>query len=452
MSGKRVGGKTRAADGSALAMITRLRDKGVGDVKTESVSPRPKDARDAALAEAVADPATAQLVEVAAEAGAEAGAGACAEAEGGENDTETLRSAMKSAARRRVRQNQKMRAKAKAMKSSGMAKAKPKAKATAPAASEGGAFQSLTRRAKINRFTRSLKVTKKKTFENGDESKAPTPVIEECKNDPVAKKAWMNKFIGKSGAWGEIWAEEKLENTNETENESGRGWMFFQEIIDKFGEKVAKSMCKELDDKQKLLPPGDITHTRQHPDMTKAGKIGKQWKILKVDDEKEKNSKKRSVSVTTKVDLKKGTPDELSRKDLPSSSSATPAPKKKLKKNTTSPQSATPANSKFSQAKTWLTKVKLDEIQCVIAEIQSKAVKARVPAGMCKEHLDLMQNHHTKLVTLRSSLEEILGRTTEKTFSKEGGNVLDEAIQTKNNSTLDIKGWKSLYNVYMNSV
>jgi hypothetical protein len=95
-------------------------------------------------------------------------------------------------------------------------------------------------------------------------------------------------------------------------------------------------MCNELDEKKKLPPEGDITHTRQHPDMLQSGRHGKQLNILVKDKENEKKSKMRSVKVTTKVDLKKGLPEQLSMKDLPSTSSSassTPVAQKSRKKH-----------------------------------------------------------------------------------------------------------------------
>ena len=181
-------------------------------------------------------------------------------------------------------------------------------------------FDPLSRRAKINRFTRSIAKTKK-SFEKGDESKAPSQVIEECANSDK-RKLWLNKYMGKSGNWGDIWAEETVEDASSKVAGSGRSWLFLNEIEEKLGKQVAAMMCNELDEKQKLLPEGDITHTRQHPDMKQSGRHGKQWKILVKDEEDEKKSKMRSVKVTTKVDLEKGLPEQLSMKDLPSTSSS----------------------------------------------------------------------------------------------------------------------------------
>ena len=178
-------------------------------------------------------------------------------------------------------------------------------------------------------------------------------------------------------------------------------------------------MCNELDEKQKLLPEGDITHTRQHPDMTQSGRHGKQSKILVKDKEDEKKSKMRSVKVTTKVDLKKGLPEQLSMKHLPSTSSSassTPVAQKSRKNTVSSKPGKDVTASKFHQARNWLTKVKVDEIKTVMIEIESDAVKRHVPAGFRNEHSEILAKHHRNLVDLRSKLEECIANNCEETF------------------------------------
>jgi hypothetical protein len=100
----------------------------------------------------------------------------------------------------------------------------------------------------------------------------------------------------------------------------------------------------------------------------------------------------------------------------------------------------------------WLTNVKVDEIKTVMIEIESDAVKRHVPAGFRKEHSEILAGHHKNLVDLRSKLEECIANNNEETFDASGSELLKQAIDTKTQATLDIKGWKSLYNVYMNNV
>ena len=269
------------------------------------------------------------------------------------------------------------------------------------------------------------------------------------------RKLWLNKYMGKSGNWGDIWAEETVEDASSKVAGSGRSWLFLNEIEENLGKQVAAMMCNELDEKQKLLPEGDITHTRQHPDMTQSGRHGKQWNILAKKEEDEKKSEMRSVKVTTTVDLKKGLPEQLSMKDLPSTSSSassTPVAPKSRKNTVSSKPGKDVTTSKFHQARMWLTKVKVDEIKTIMIEIESDAVKRHVPAGFRKEHSEILAGHHRNLVDQRPKLEESIANNNEETFDASGSELLKQAIDTKTQATLDIKGWKSLYNVYINNV
>ena len=99
-----------------------------------------------------------------------------------------------------------------------------------------------------------------------------------------------------------------------------------------------------------------------------------------------------------------------------------------------------------------MTKVKADEIKTVMIEIESDAVKRHVPAGFRKEHSEILAGHHRNLVDLRSKLEECIANNREETFDASGSELLKQAIDTKTQATLNIKGWKSLYNVYMDNV
>ena len=238
-------------DVSALDMIQKLRSKKVEDVKDEVHSPSPAAASGShALAPAYAD---AELD------GAENNAGEGDEAEA-EEKPEAKEKAK--AANKKMKGKGRGKGKAATMKARQMNAAQtnkpkmkpgPKPKGKAKAQSKVAAspmmlkrgqkcsddFDSLSRRAKINRFTRSI-TKMKKSVEKGDESKAPSQVQEECA-DSGKRKLWLNKYMGKIGNWGDIWAEETVEDASAKVAGSGRSWLFLNEIEEKFGKQSCRN-------------------------------------------------------------------------------------------------------------------------------------------------------------------------------------------------------------------
>ena len=49
------------------------------------------------------------------------------------------------------------------------------------------------------------------------------------------RNLWLNKYMGKNGNWGDIWAEETVEDASSKVAGTGRSWLFLNEIEAKLG-------------------------------------------------------------------------------------------------------------------------------------------------------------------------------------------------------------------------
>ena len=200
--------------------------------------------------------------------------------------------------------------------------------------------------------------------------------------------------------------------------------------------------------------------------MKAAPNISTQYNTIALDATSSEAKKKRSIEVETTVNCSEGIPSSLSRSELPSwsksSSSSGGGPKaltpaEKLKKqqekekreNDKKKQDALPMN----QAIKFLKDIKdISELKGALVELKETMVQQYVPESQRREWTDTFKKYETDLNKARSDMEERVAVNNPKIFESSGGKAaLEDAKQLANKAGLDLKAWKSTYNVYLNA-
>ena len=351
-------------------------------------------------------------------------------------------------------------------------KSKPAAATTEEEKEDGGEFKQLSRRAKINRFGRSLVPRAKRLAGDKDKAKkAPPEVLEEC-TDPKRYKVWLDRYVGsETGDWAEIYAKETLTESTESTKNKERNWMFPFQMMKKFGAHVAKAYQEslaELQDESGETDNDKKDYVRIHPDMkNQKPKISTQYNILALDASASQEKKKRAIEVETTINCSEGIPSGLSRSDLPSgslsaSSVGVKGPKvmtieeKKKRQEEKDKREADRKRSEaipMNQAIKFLKDMKeIPDLKTALVELSAKEVTQYVPESQRKEWTDTFKKYIQELGDIRSSMEERIAVNNPKLFDIGGGKpALEDAKTLAAKAALNLKAWKSTYNVYLNA-
>ena len=107
----------------------------------------------------------------------------------------------------------------------------------------------------------------------------------------------------------------------------------------------------------------------------------------------------------------------------------------------------------MNQATKVLSSMKeIAEIKQAQLELKDKKVVQYVPESQRKEWNDSFNRHLAALTTGRSDLETRIAVAEPKAFDKEGGaEALEKARLAIHKAGIDLKAWRSTYNVYLNA-
>ena len=203
--------------------------------------------------------------------------------------------------------------------------------------------------------------------------------------------------------------------------------------------------------------------------MKQSPKVASQYNILALDKSASSETKRKSLEVETTIDCWEGLPSHLSRNELPSWSSSASAsgsgkgtrnlsPEEKLKKQKEKEKREADKKKKadalpMNQAIKFLKDIKdIAELKGTLVELKDKFVVQHVPESKRREWADTFKKYEDDLNKVRSDMEERVAVNNPKIFEDNGGKqALDGAKELACKASLDLKAWKSTYNVYLNA-
>ena len=240
-------------------------------------------------------------------------------------------------------------------------------------------------------------------------------------------------------------------------------------MMKKFGAHVAKAYQEslaELQDESGETDNDKNDYVRIHPDMkNQQPQISTQYNILALDASASQEKKKKAIEVETTINCSEGIPSALSRSDLPSgslsaSSAGVKVPKGMTieeKKKRQEEKDKREAERKMSEANPMNQAIKflkdmkeIPELKTALVELGAKEVTQYVPESQRKEWTDTFKKHIQELGDIRSSMEERIAVNNPKLFDIGGGKqALEDAKTLAAKAALNLKAWKSTYNVYL---
>ena len=284
------------------------------------------------------------------------------------------------------------------------------------------------RKVAMSKFGRSLEepTGKAKCFEEGNETKCPKSLMSIAKSSP---HLWFPKYFAHGCQWKTVKMamEEEMRTSSSSKSEQERDWWFDKEMVDRWGEAVAKGMQVGLEAKG---------YCRVHPDMDPSDPASKQWKCLTTDKEAkvQEEEHRSAVRVNAEVDL-----DEISAADQvkfvelfaeiqgtsanddddrdttetnkPKALTAEEIAAKELEKEKKKEDREKCLKTTAGKLATYLKKAPkmIDDCQKQLTIVSSKKNEGLFPKTLTVEYKTLLQNDIDSLKESRTTLEDLKG-------------------------------------------